>query len=74
MKEHDKTKKRQIQRQIQRQRQWQSQMVDLWHLRHWLELWQLRAWTHDNACNLTIKSDTGQHSQFLQCFSLEQEW
>ena len=22
----------------------------------------------DNLCDLTIKSDTGQHSQFLQCF------
>ena len=41
---------------------------DLWHLRHWLQFWQLRTWIHDNLCDLTIKSDTGQHSQFLQCF------
>ena len=25
---------------------------------------------HDNLCYLTIKSDTGQHSQFLRCFIL----
>ena len=25
---------------------------------------------HDNLCNLTIKSDIGQHSQFLRCFLL----
>ena len=29
---------------------------------------QLRTWIHDNLCYLTIKSDTGQHSQFLRCF------
>ena len=28
----------------------------------------LRTWFHDNLCYLTIKSDTGQHSQFLRCF------
>ena len=39
-------------------------------LRHWLQFWQLRTWIHDNLCDLTIKSDTGQHSQFLQCFFL----
>ena len=38
------------------------------HLRHWLQFWQLRPSIHDNLCYLTIKSDTGQHSQFLQCF------
>ena len=59
---------RQIQRQIQKQRQWQRQIIDLWHLRHWLQLWQLRTWFHDNLCYLTIKSYTGQHSQFLRCF------
>ena len=36
-------------------------------LRHWLQFWQLRTWIHDNLCYLTIKSDTGQHSQFLRC-------
>ena len=41
---------------------------DLWHLGHWLQFWQLRTWIHDNLCYLTIKSDTGQHSQFLRCF------
>ena len=41
---------------------------DLWHLRHWLQCWQLRTWTHNNLFYLTIKSDTGQHSQFLRCF------
>ena len=25
--------------------------------------------TVDNVCNLVIKSDTGQHSQVLQCFN-----
>ena len=40
---------------------------DFWPLRHWLEFWQLRTWIHDNLCDLTIKSDTGQHSQFLRC-------
>ena len=28
---------------------------------------QLSTWLHDNHCDLTIKSHTGQHSQFLQC-------
>ena len=42
---------------------------DLWHLRHRLQFWQLRTWIHDNLCYLTIKSDTGQHSQFLRCFT-----
>ena len=26
---------------------------------------------HDNFCYLTIKSDSGQHSQFLRCFLFE---
>ena len=43
---------------------------DLWHLRHWLQFWELRTWIHGNLCYLTIKSDTGQHSQFLRCFHL----
>ena len=30
---------------------------------------QSRTWLQDNHCDLTIKSDTGQHSQFLRCFS-----
>ena len=33
------------------------------------QFWQLRTWIHDYLCDLTIKSDTGQHSQFLRCFS-----
>ena len=45
-----------------------SDPSDLWHLRHWLHFWQLRTWFLDNLCYLTIKSDTGQHSQFLRCF------
>ena len=40
---------------------------DLWHLRHWLQFWQLRTWICENNCYLTIKSDSGQHLQFLQC-------
>ena len=28
---------------------------------------QLSTWLHDNHCDLTIKSHTGQHSQFLKC-------
>ena len=43
---------------------------DLLPLRHWLQFWQLRTWIHDNLCDLTIKSDTGQHLQFLRCFRL----
>ena len=27
----------------------------------------MRTWYHDICCYLTIKSDTGQHSQFLRC-------
>ena len=34
---------------------------------HWLQFRQLRTWIHDNLCYLTIRSDTGQHSQFLRC-------
>ena len=44
-----------------------SDARDLWHLGHWLQFWQLGTWIHDDRCYLTIKSDTGQHSQFLQC-------
>ena len=43
---------------------------DLWHLRHWLHFWQLRTWFLDNLCYLTIRSDTGQHLQFLRCLIL----
>ena len=39
------------------------------NLRHWLRFWQLRTWINDNLCYLKIKSDTEQHSQFLQCFN-----
>ena len=41
---------------------------DLWLLRHWLQLWQFITWMHDNLFYLSIKSDTGQHLQFLRCF------
>ena len=41
---------------------------DFWQLRHWLLFWQLRTWILDSLCFLTIKSDTGQHLQFLRCF------
>ena len=43
---------------------------DFWQLRHWLLCWQLRTWIHNSLCFLTIKSDTGQHSQFLRCYKL----
>ena len=33
------------------------------------QFWQSRTWSHDNLCDLTIKSDAGEHTQFLQCFS-----
>ena len=59
---------RQIQRQWQRQRQRQR------HLRHWLQFWQLRTWIHDNLCDLTIKSNTGQHLQFLRCILACMPW
>ena len=42
----------------------------LWHLRHWLQYSQLRTWIHDNLCYLTINCDTGQHLQFLRCFTI----
>ena len=51
-----------------RQRPWQTQDMacelvwNCWHFR------QLRTWIHENYCNLTIKSDTEQHLQFLRCF------
>ena len=31
----------------------------------------MRVWINDNLCYLTIKCDTGQHSQFLRCFDTE---
>ena len=52
---------------------------DLWPMRHLVRVmifklvwtcWhfrQLRTWIHDIHCVLTIKSDTGQHLQFLLC-------
>ena len=49
---------------------WKDSPGDLWHLWHWLQFLQLRTWIHDNLCYLTIKSDTGQHSQFLRCFEI----
>ena len=54
-----------------------SDPSDLRHLRHWLHFSQLRTWILYNLCCLTIKSDTGQHSQFLRCFlnfSLSNFW
>ena len=47
---------------------YQPDLFSLWHLRHWLQFWQLRTWIHDNLCYPTIKSDSGQRSQFLQRF------
>ena len=46
---------------------WQLQRLS-WRLvtYDWLQLWQLRTWIHDNNCYLTIRSDSGQHSQFLR--------
>ena len=43
-------------------------------MRHWLQFWQLRTWIHDNLCYLTIKSDIGQHSQFLRCLLMIYYW
>jgi hypothetical protein len=57
------------QRQIQRQRQWQTQWQKQSQRLVTLQFWQLRTWIHDNLCCLSIKSDTGQHSQFLRCFT-----
>ena len=60
-------------------RQWaltiaaQDNPGDLWHLRHWLQFWQLRTWIHDNFCYMTIKSDSGQHSQFLRCLAVQRQ-
>ena len=41
-----------------------------WAIVHWLQFWQLRTLIHDNLCYLTIKSDIGQHSQFLRCLEI----
>ena len=41
---------------------YEIEVWNCWHFR------QLRTWVHDNHCYLGIKSDTGQHSQFLRCF------
>ena len=38
--------------------------IEVWNCCHFR---QLRTWVHDNHCYLGIKSDTGQHSQFLRC-------
>ena len=48
---------------------WKDNPGDLWHLRYWLKCWQFRTWIRDNLCCLTFKSDTGEHSHFLRCFS-----
>ena len=40
--------------------------IEVWNCCHFR---QLRTWVHDNHCYLGIKSDTGQHSQFLRCLS-----
>ena len=47
--------------------------LQFWHMwlgnmRYELQFWHMWTWTHDNY--LTIKSDTGQHSQFLRCLLL----
>ena len=47
-----------------------KQSYRLWHLRHWLQCLQFRTRNHDNLCYRTIKCDTGQHLQFLQCFTI----
>ena len=39
--------------------------LEVWNCCHFR---QLRTWIYDNHCYLGIKSDTGQHSQFLRCF------
>ena len=52
-------------RQRQIQQPWQTHDMacePVWNFR------QLRTWIHTNHCDLTIKSDTGRHSQFLRCF------
>ena len=42
--------------------QWQSRR--LVNMKHWLQFWQLRTWI---LTWQSIKSDTGQNSQFLRC-------
>ena len=49
---------------------WPSQWQDLYRLVTFEKFWQLRNWINDDVCSLTNKSETGQHSQFLRCFSL----
>ena len=42
-----------------------SWLVNLWTCWHFR---QLRTWIHDNHCDMTIKSGTGQNLQFFWCF------
>ena len=44
--------------------------TSLWFLNSSNSLTFLNSWIRDSLCYLTIKSDTGQHSQFLRCFSM----
>ena len=50
-------------------------LVNLLCIHCWVEpslllssLLKLKTWIHDNLCYVGIKSDSGQHSQFLRCF------
>ena len=45
---------------------------DLLHLRHWLRFRQLRTWMYNHLGYLGIKSDIGQHSQFLRYWYFHQ--
>ena len=45
---------------------------DLWGTGYNSDNWlNLRTWIHDNLCAMTIRSETGQHSQFWQCLLLD---
>ena len=44
----------------------QSWRLDIWDTDYNSDNWKPEY--HDNLCYMTIKSDTGQHLQFLQCF------
>ena len=55
----------------QRQRHSENTTTNTYEIKVWncCHFRQLGTWVHDNHCYLGIKSDTGQHSQFLRCFN-----
>ena len=42
-------------------------------MKQWLNFLQFRTWIDENLYYLTIKSDSGQHSQFLRCLHFQEQ-